>query len=68
MRTNIEIDETLINEASELSGSKTKKETVELALKELIRIHKMRQLADLRGKVKWEGDLEQMRTYDKWGN
>lgn len=66
MRTNIEIVEALINEARELTGSKTKKETIELALKEFIRIQKMKQLANLSGKVKWEGDLEQMRTYDKW--
>jgi Arc/MetJ family transcription regulator len=62
MRTNIDIEENLLQEAKKWSGAKTKKETVEIALNELIRIKKMKILAEMRGKVNWEGNLDKMRT------
>lgn len=61
MRTNIEIDDKLMKDTLKITGLKTKREAVELALKELVRIRKQADLKKLRGKFYWEGDLEAMR-------
>ena len=61
MRTNIVINEDLMNEAMSLTQLKTKKAVVETGLKLLIQLKKQEQLKNLRGKLKWEGDLEKMR-------
>ena len=61
MRTNIVIDDDLMNEAMSLSKLKTKKAVVETGLKLLVQIKKQEQLKSLRGKLKWDGDLETMR-------
>lgn len=61
MRTNIIIDDKLMAEAAQLSRLKTKKAVVEEGLKLLIRIKKQEQIRKLKGKLKWEGDLEKMR-------
>ena len=61
MRTNIVINEDLMNEALSLTQLKTKKAVVEAGLKLLIQLKKQEQLKTLRGKLKWEGDLEKMR-------
>jgi len=61
MRTNIIIDDDLMNEAMALSKIKTKKSVVETGLKLLVQIKKQEQLKSLRGKLKWDGDLEAMR-------
>ena len=52
MRTNIEIDDDLLNEAFKYANVKTKKELVALGLKEFIENHKRKDLRDLRGKIK----------------
>lgn len=62
MRTNIVIDDRLMLEALKVSGARTKKEVVELGLKALLQLGRQREVRRLRGKVKWEGDLEAMRT------
>ncbi len=62
MRTNIVIDDSLMSQAIELSGCNTKKETVEEALKMLIKFKQQNSIRSLRGKLKWEGDLNEMRT------
>ena len=61
MRTNIEIDDKLIKEAMKISKLKSKKELVNHALEELIRLHKREKMLSLFGKVKWEGNLDEMR-------
>ena len=61
MRTNIVIDDKLMSEALFVSGLKTKKEAVELGLKLLVKQNKQQAIRNLRGKLKWEGDLEEMR-------
>lgn len=66
MRTNIEIDDKLMKEALKWSDLKSKKETVNAALMEFIKFHKRQSMKKLQGKVEWIGDLEKMRTYDKW--
>jgi len=62
MRTNIVIDDRLMNEAIGVSGYKTKKETVEAALKLLIQVRGQISIRSFRGKLKWDGDLDQMRS------
>jgi Arc/MetJ family transcription regulator len=62
MRTNIVIDDTLMNEALIISGYKTKKETVEEGLKLLIAMRNQSKIRKYRGMLKWEGDLDAMRT------
>jgi len=61
MRTNIEIDDKLMNDVLKATGMKTKKEVVELGLKTLIRLKKQEKIRDFRGKLKWTGDLDEMR-------
>ncbi len=62
MRTNIEIDQKLLEEILKKTDLKTKKEVVDAALKELLRKIKLRELAELRGKISWEGNLDEMRA------
>lgn len=62
MRTNIDIDDTLMNEAMEASGAATKKAAVEKGLELLVQVKKQNGLRELRGKLEWEGDLAEMRT------
>jgi Arc/MetJ family transcription regulator len=57
MRTNIEIDDDLMREARRLTGVKTKREAVDLALRELVARHRRLGILELRGRVRWEGDL-----------
>jgi Arc/MetJ family transcription regulator len=61
MRTNIEIDDEVIAEAQRLIGAASKRETVDTALRELVARHRRLGLLDLRGKVRWEGDLSESR-------
>lgn len=53
MRTNIVLDDALVHEALALTGSRTKKEVVHLALEELVRSRKKKNLADLAGRVRF---------------
>jgi Arc/MetJ family transcription regulator len=62
MRTNIEIDDNLMADALKATGLSTKKEAVELGLKALIKLYKQASIRALRGKLKWEGNLEEMRS------
>lgn len=61
MRTNVVIDDKLMNKAKRVSGLKTKRETIEEALKLLIAQKEQGEIRKLRGKLAWEGDLEAMR-------
>lgn len=62
MRTNIVIDDELMADALKASGLHTKKEAVEEGLKALIKLRKQADIRKLRGKLKWEGNLDDMRT------
>lgn len=66
MRTNIDLDEELLSQFKKLSKSKTKREAVNKALEESIRLYKRRALLKLEGEVQWEGNLNEQRTYNKW--
>ena len=61
IRTNIELDEKLVNEAMKLTRKKTKKELVNYAIEELISRFKRKKLLELEGKVEWTGNLSEMR-------
>jgi Arc/MetJ family transcription regulator len=61
MRTNIEIDDEVIREVQRLTGVRTKREAVDLALRELVARHRRLGILELRGRVHWEGDLKASR-------
>ena len=61
MRTNIDIDDRLIAQAMRRSGARTKKAAVEAGLRLLAQTHAQGSIRRLRGKVHWEGDLNQSR-------
>lgn len=61
MRTNIVIDDELMENAFKATGLKTKKDVVEQGLKLLVKRNAQQGIRKLKGKVKWEGDLDEMR-------
>jgi Arc/MetJ family transcription regulator len=61
MRTNIEIDDQLVHQAMRSSGTHTKRAAVEAGLRLLVQIHSQAGIRRLRGKVRWEGNLEESR-------
>ena len=60
MRTTLAINEKLLDEAKALSGAKTKKEAVEIALDEFVRKKKAKRLLDLEGKVELSFTLKEL--------
>jgi len=62
MRTNIEIDTKLINEIIEKTNIKTEREAIDLALKEYLRMVRLKELSNMAGKVNWSGNLDDMRN------
>ncbi|NCC50056.1 MAG: type II toxin-antitoxin system VapB family antitoxin [Spartobacteria bacterium] len=61
MRTNVVIDDQLMNRALRFSGCRTKRAAIESGLRLLVQVSSQKKLRSLRGKVTWEGDLEEMR-------
>ena len=61
-RTNIVLDTRLVETAMKMTGLKTRRELVDYALRELVRHQQQMKLLELKGKIHWEGDLEEMRT------
>ena len=62
MRTNIVIDDKLMKETLRLTGLRTKREAVELGLRTIVRLRKQEEIRKSRGKLKWQRDLDAMRT------
>ena len=62
MRTNVVLNDELINKAIKLGSFESKKAAIEAGLKLLIQIKSQQKIRELRGKLKWEGNLEEMRT------
>ena len=62
MRTNIVIDDQLMNDALRVTGLKTKREAVELGLRTLLQLRRQEEIRRFRGKLDWQGDLDAMRT------
>lgn len=65
MRTNIVIDDDLMKKALKTGPFKTKKDAVEAGLRLLVQRKKQENIRNLRGKLRWQGDLEGMRTDEK---
>ena len=61
MRTNIVIDDKLMNDTLRATGLKTKREAVELGLRMLLRLRQQEDIRRFRGKLNWQGDLDAMR-------
>lgn len=61
VRTNIEIDDKLLAEAIKATGARTKREAVELGLASIVKLKRQERIRNYRGKLRWEGDLEDMR-------
>jgi len=60
-RTVIDIDEEVLAQALQLSGLRKKVDVVNYALRKLVEQQEIEQILNLKGKIQWEGDLEQMR-------
>ena len=58
MRTNIVLDDELIEEALELTGARTRKDVVHLALQELVRSRKKKNLTDLAGRIRFRKNFD----------
>jgi Arc/MetJ family transcription regulator len=61
MRTNIDIDDELMQQAMEATGATTKKAAVEAGLRLAVQLKAQAKIRELFGKVQWEGDLDAMR-------
>ncbi|RUQ33913.1 MAG: type II toxin-antitoxin system VapB family antitoxin [Candidatus Competibacteraceae bacterium] len=62
MRTNIVIDDQLMEEVLRLTQLKTKREVVDLGLRTLLRLRRQEEVRRFRGQFDWQGDLDAMRT------
>ncbi len=61
MRTNVVVDDELMESALRVSGLKTKKDAIEEGLKLLVLVKKQKEIKRFRGKLKWSGNLDEMR-------
>jgi Arc/MetJ family transcription regulator len=61
MRTNIVLDDNLIDRAQKLTGIKTKRDVVQEALRTLILLREQAEVRQLRGKLNWQGNLDEQR-------
>ena len=61
MRTNVVIDDKLMSRAMRSSGCRTKRSAIESGLRLLVQVNSQKRLRELKGKITWEGDLEEMR-------
>ena len=64
MRTNIDLEDKLVEEAFSLTGLRTKKELVHLALRELIKSRKKKNLFDLSGQIQFSDDYDYKKLRD----
>ena len=60
-RNNIDLDERLVRRGLRIFNCKSKRELLRLALKELLRSANRKEILELRGKVTWKGDLDELR-------
>ncbi len=61
MRTNVVIDDVLMSHALRSSGCRTKRSAIETGLRLLVQVNSQKKLRSLKGKITWEGDLDEMR-------
>lgn len=62
MRTNVVIDDDLMKSALKQSGLKTKKAVIEEGLRLLVELKHQSKVKAYRGKLKWSGNLDEMRS------
>ena len=60
-RTNVVLDDSLVKECLALTGLKTRRALIHYALNELRRRGRQKRLLELKGSVRWEGDLDEWR-------
>jgi len=60
-RTNVVLDEDLVGTAKALTGIRTTRQVVDHALRELVRHRRQRDLLKLKGRIRWDGNLDEMR-------
>ena len=60
-RTNVVIDNEVMTQALRSSGCRTKRAAIESGLRLLVQINNQQKLRQFKGKITWEGDLEEMR-------
>ena len=60
-RTNVVLNESLVDKAKNATGLKTIREVVDYALRELLRHERQKDILNLKGNVRWEGNLAEMR-------
>ncbi|WP_309399168.1 type II toxin-antitoxin system VapB family antitoxin [Cerasicoccus maritimus] len=61
-RTNIVLDEKLVGKGMRLTGIETQKGLIDYALRELVRRKEQKSILKLKGKIRWEGDLDALRA------
>jgi Arc/MetJ family transcription regulator len=61
MRTNVVLDDDLMESALKVSGLRTKKDAIEEGLKLLVHVRSQEGIKGFRGKLKWTGNLDEMR-------
>jgi len=61
MRTNVVVDDDLMESALRVSGLRTKKDAIEAGLKLLVQVERQKEIKRFRGKLKWSGNLDEMR-------
>lgn len=66
-RTNIVLDEALVEAGLKATGLKTRKDLIDFALRDLLRRESQKQILQLKGQVRWEGDLSEMRKGRSFG-
>jgi len=62
MRTNVVINDNLMASALKVSGFRTKKDAIEEGLRLLVQMNSHKGIKQFRGKLKWSGNLNEMRT------
>jgi Arc/MetJ family transcription regulator len=65
-RTNIVVDENLVQTALKATGLKTRRALIDFALRDLLRRESQKRILELRGQINWEGDLKTMRQGRKF--
>lgn len=60
-RTNIHLDDELVSKGLKITGLRSKRELVDLALRELVRKEDQKSILALEGTFRWEGDLDKLR-------
>ncbi|MDJ0763156.1 MAG: type II toxin-antitoxin system VapB family antitoxin [Myxococcota bacterium] len=68
MRTNVVLDDALVEEAFSVTGVRTKRALLHMALEELIRIRKKKNLAELAGKIRFVDDFDHKALRDVRSN